>query len=399
MTLEGEHPRSLKYRHDFAATLPSGPGDVEGEVVFVGYAMTAPELNYDDFAGVDLKGKIALVVRGAPGVGAEIKPEYRTPDVKDANVAAHGGAGILYVVRPKEYRGNELQRKYSVMTPVKLPSVEVSREVASALLGQGFDLTKAMDEIDRQHKPHSVATGQRVRLKTQVDVDDQRPDRDVLGFLPGSDPKLQDRFVIICAHYDHMGVDADGQVFHGAYDNASGVATMLEAARALATDPPRISVLFAAWGAEESGMVGSNAYRNSPLFHSDKLVGVINLDAIGHADTVTVELSRTDKDAPRVFDFAQRLGVRYLELDQLGPSDGLTFSKLPVPVIQVVDEASADHIHILDDRPSLVDAQRLATLAQTAAMQVWWWGDHLTGHPLASRANRWWRTGSHATST
>ncbi len=367
--------QTLRYRRDYAATLVSGAGLAEAEVVFVGYAMVAPELNYDDFAGVDLTGKIALVVRGAPGVGAEVKPEYRSQQVKDANVAARGGVGILYVARPKEYRGDELQRKYSVMAPVKLPAVEISREVADKLLGTRVDLGEIVNEMDRRRKPHPFATGWRAKIKTQVTVDPERADLNVLGLLKGSDPAQQDRVVIIGAHYDHMGTDVDGAIFHGAYDNASGVATLLTVARILAADPPRCSVLFAAWGAEESGMVGSSAYRNAPGFRGDRLVGVINLDTIGRSDILTIELSRTDQGAAHILDFAQQLKVKVKEMGHVGPSDGMTFAKLPVPVIQVVDEGSTNHIHTLVDQVEGVNVQRLAAIARLVALQTWWWGD------------------------
>jgi hypothetical protein len=269
---EGEAPRPLELMKDYMPLLYSGSGDVTAEVVLVGYGITAPELGRDDYAGLDVTGKVVMALRGAPADGRDWL-KHDSHRARTANARAHGAAAYLFAE-------SAIANPNGVPIP-DLPMASVSEEFAMELLtGKGLapaDLRKVLSAGGTA----SFASGRSVRLAVTAPPPREVEAASVVAWLPGSDPALRGEHVIVGAHLDHVG---DWPVLlPGADDNASGSAAVLEIARAAARlqPRPRRSLVFVLFGGEETGLLGSRALAARPPAGLGRCVGVYNLDMVG----------------------------------------------------------------------------------------------------------------------
>jgi hypothetical protein len=274
--------------------------DVEAPLVFVGYGVTAPEMDYDDYRETDVRGKIVVLLPGAPPrfPSAE-RAHFSSLELKRANAAGHGAVGILAAwtehyerVLPWQVLAR-LSRTPTLRwlsaegepndAPPELRGAAILTSETSAWLFLGA--AKSFDEAvaaGQRSEPQAFALDARASIRmTSRHEGFESPN--VGAVLRGSDPNLAREFVVYTAHLDHEGigepVDGDS-IYNGALDNASGVAQMLEVAHAFARlpQPPRRSVIFLAVTAEEQGLLGSNYYANYPTVPIDQIVANINLD-------------------------------------------------------------------------------------------------------------------------
>ncbi len=295
-------PKAYRSGADFAPLGISDPGAVSGQVVFAGYGITAEEYRYDDYAHLDVKGKIVLVLRHEPQEQDE-KSVFRGREFthhagildKAVNAGLHGAVALALVNDPLPHEGeeDELIKVDSLTGPehLGLLAIQVKREVAEELLAAaGKNLKDLQAGIDRDLSNQSVALP--VQLEITVDVARRtRELENVLGILPGNDPALGGEAIVIGAHYDHLGLGERnslapklaGQIHYGADDNASGSAGLLELACDLASRARQLkrAVLFVAFAGEELGLLGSRHYTRSPLLPIEKTAAMINLDMIG----------------------------------------------------------------------------------------------------------------------
>ena len=340
------------------------------ELVFAGYGVQAPELQWDDFHGLDVKGKTIVVLVGDPPVARADAPDqlddrafggramtyYGRWTYKYEKAAELGAAGVLIVheTGPAGYGFDVVQgmgrERFDLITPDKnmgRASIEgwISLDAATALLkmaGQDYQKLKAL-AATRDFKPvalgltASMVIGQKMRT-----VDSQN----VIAKLTGSDPQLKDEYVAYTAHWDHLGVTTpregttDG-INNGAADNASGTAMVLEIGRALKSLPtaPKRTSLFLLVTAEEQGLLGSQYYAQMPLYPLNKTLAVINVDVVNQwgrtKDLVVIGLGASDLD-----DYAQALAAeqgRILKPDAEPEkgfyyrSDHFNFAKKGVP--------------------------------------------------------------------
>ncbi|MEP6593426.1 MAG: M28 family metallopeptidase, partial [Acidobacteriota bacterium] len=293
----------------------------QSELVFAGYGVEAPEFNWDDFKDADVKGKTIIVLVNDPAVPDPADPTRLDPKVFGGNAmtyygrwtykfeegARKGAAGVLVVhdTGPAGYpfavvQGSNLQEKFSLVTPNKnmdRAAVEgwITLDTAKkifAMAGKDFDALRKQ-ALTRDFKP--VALGVKASLgiaNTLRTIDSQN----VVARLDGSDARMKDDFVIYSAHWDHLGVGAPVKgdtIYNGALDNASGVATVLEIARAFTKiqPQPKRSILFLLVTAEEQGLLGSEYYATNPLYPLAKTAANINLDGVnqwGRTTDVTV---------------------------------------------------------------------------------------------------------------
>jgi hypothetical protein len=287
-------------------------GKIEGPVVFCGHGISAPDLGYDDFAGIDVRNKIVLVAAGKPGGRRPDSPfnipEHwarfegrRTPAENCARLLARKGAAALLVaddsmdryVSPHGYKRDArimsssnrvFSPPLSVADPM-VPTFWVSNRIAEAAFQKiSKDYAETVKRIDAELRPYSFSLP---GLEVQVKVDMEQKVSvcgNLIGMIEGSDPDLRKEYVVIGAHLDHVGMNKDGYVFNGADDNASGSAGVLQIARALALNPekPRRSVVFAHWTGEEKGLIGSRYFLEFPTFPLKDVVAYINLDMISH---------------------------------------------------------------------------------------------------------------------
>jgi hypothetical protein len=269
---EGGERKALAYFHDFLPLLFSGSGDVTAEVVFVGYGITAPELGRDDYAAVDVTGKVVMAVRGAPDDGRDWLA-HDSHRARTANARKHGAAAFLFAESAVANPNGE---------PIEgLAMAGVTDDVADGLLA-GHGVTVAgLRKALAAGGVVSFATGRSVHLAVSARAPRRSEAGSVIAWLPGSDPGVASEYVIVGAHLDHTG---DWPVLlPGADDNASGSAAVLEIARAAAhlAPRPRRSILFVLFGGEECGLLGSRALAGHLPASLGKCVGVYNVDMVG----------------------------------------------------------------------------------------------------------------------
>ena len=303
---------------DFYPQRFSANGNVAGPLMFAGFGMVAPKLDYDDYRAPQVKGAVVLALAHEPG---ETDPESPFEGVINMQAAGalektlaaqeRGAAAILFVADVHNHPGEanfegEAQNFWPSAAPrierytlaqwadrVTIPALTISPALADQLLrrtGKSLAELSAAAESRRGSTPILVPDT-RIEVTSTV----QRhviPDRNVVGLLEGSDPDLKDEWVIVSAHFDHDGADAVG-VFNGADDDGSGIVSLLEIAEAYALaaeagQRPRRSVLFAAWNSEERGLLGAWAYAETPLHPLTQTVAVLNMDMVGRNEEVPV---------------------------------------------------------------------------------------------------------------
>ncbi len=284
LTLPNGEQRKFNPEKEFLPLFLSSNGEVEGELVFVGYGLSAPEKGYDDYANIDVSGKIVLALRGMPANDSKFAQESVFPS--KLRVAREKGAkAIIFVSGPLSPFEDEPVPFWNepVMQDSGILSVTTKRAFAESL----FNLEAVQKQIDETRKPFSFAlSGTKVRIKVNLQRE-RIEDANVIGLIEGSDPKLKKEFVVIGAHYDHIGVavtrDGKKEIFNGADDNASGTSGLLELAQYFAANRERIkrSLLFIAFGAEERGLIGSRHFVENPTIPFNNIVAMINMDMIG----------------------------------------------------------------------------------------------------------------------
>lgn len=268
----------------------SGSGEVTAEVVWVGYGVSATELNYDDYEGIDVKGKIVLMNRDVPYKDVR-NPEYSKwvkycyHQYKVENAAAHGAAGMLYI------DGNSANPNISYIENMIVCGIG-PEPLADIFAGLGKDNESLLKQTDKSFRPASFATNKTMTIRANTTRHPEGKTCNVAGMIEGTDPLLKDEVIIIGAHLDAVG-NAGGLLVAGGLDNASGVADIMAAAKALATSGIKLkrTVLFLLIGGEETGLVGSKHYTRNPLFPKEKTVTYINLDMVGNGTGLAVSAS------------------------------------------------------------------------------------------------------------
>ncbi|MBU2678563.1 MAG: M28 family peptidase [Gammaproteobacteria bacterium] len=346
----------------------------DAEVVFVGYGIQAPEYDWDDYKGADLKDKILLMMNNDPDwdpelFGGDTRLWYGRWDYKYLSAARQGAAGAI-IIHTAPSAGYPFQVVQTSWTGVQyeLPAGDEPRTQVNAWLTEdaardlvqmaGLDLDELREAaFNRDFKP--VPLG--VTTSIDMDVDLQRvQSANVLGLIPGSDPDLSDEVVIYTAHHDHLGIgtpnDDGDAIYNGALDNATGVAQTLAIAKAIKSLPaaPRRSVLIALVGAEEQGLLGSEYYAANPTFAPGKIAANLNFDGgniWGHTHDVTfVGLGKSSIDQIATMIAAEQ--GRVVKPDQFADkgyfyrSDQFSFAKIGVPAMYL--DTGTDFV----DRPA-----------------------------------------------
>jgi Zn-dependent M28 family amino/carboxypeptidase len=331
----------------------------DAEVVFVGYGIQAPEYQWDDFKGMDLKGKILLMLNNDPDwdpalFQGETRLYYGRWSYKYESAARQGAAGAI-IIHTQPSAGYPFQVVQSGWTgeQFSLPSTGapalplqtwVTEDSAQALarLG-GQDLAKLV-EAARSRDFQPVPLGVRTSISIRNAVT-RKTTANVAGLLRGSDPSLANEVVVYTAHFDHLGVgepDAEGdRIFNGAVDNASGVAEVLAIAKAFKAlpQPPRRSVLFLFVAAEEQGLLGSQWYSENPTFPPGRIAANINIDSgnvFGRTSEV-IFIGKGKSTLDEVVERYARAQGRTVQPDEMSDrgffyrSDQFNFARIGVP--------------------------------------------------------------------
>lgn len=262
------------------------------EVGFAGYGISSAELKYDDYAVSNVKGRVAMVFAGTPDGDNPHGQFAQAGEIrfKVAAARAAGAQALLIIASEEKLKDDRLSRlAYDNTGEAGIPVMVISRQLAGKLLGSqlaGFE--QAADARKATGESRLPVRGLKLDFATNV-VRRETPSFNVIGVLPGTDPKLKSEAIVIGAHYDHLGLGGEGSgslsartgIHHGADDNASGVAGLIELARMLSSLKLKRTVVFIAFSGEEEGLIGSSYYVNHPIVPLQNTVAMINMDMIG----------------------------------------------------------------------------------------------------------------------
>ena len=377
LALNGKDSINIPY-HFFDEYMPgssSGPGTMRAEVVFAGYGITAPELGYDDYSGISVKGKIVLMRPEAPlspAAGAQkFTPwqAYSTHQYKMLNAIKHGAAGILYHYGPLANTNNDYHRDLLV-------TMVGNRVVEDLFKGTGKVYGDLVSKISADLKPQSFSTGKTITIKNITEFYPDGVGMNVIGLIPGTDPELKKEVVIIGGHLDHCGMD--WEICPGANDNASGIAVMLGVAKAISSSGIHFkrSVLFIGLGAEEQGLVGSKAYAANPVFSVSQTVGFINLDCVGIGPNLH---AGGGENYPELYNAVNQANTGYVHRNlttsfstNLGRprSDAAIFMQAGIPTLSFSSSGGAGAYHTPDDKPSTIWPETLEDLATILTLAI-----------------------------
>jgi len=392
LVANGDTKKDLKTKQDFVPFSFSSSGQAAGSVVFAGYGVTAEEYQYDDYANLDVKDKIVVVLRYEPtGFAAKSGNQgltHHSQMITKAINARNHGARAVVLVNGKLGDGEEdlLTRFGSVSGPenIGIVFVQVKNDVAESWLQTaGKRLQDVQDQINSSTKPASFALPDNFRLALNVHIETTRATvNNVLAYLPGQ----TEGYVIMGAHYDHLGrgnfdslaPSQIGQIHPGADDNASGTAGVLELARLLAPQRGQLrrGILFMVFAGEELGLLGSAEWVKEPTRPLEKAVAMINMDMIGRIkdDKVYIGGVGTGSTFKPILEQAQKDSGFKIEYSAGGysSSDHTSFVSKKIPVLFFFSGLHSDYHKPSDtwDKINAPSAAKLLDLIGSVAVQL-----------------------------
>jgi hypothetical protein len=266
---------------------------VNAPAVFAGYGFAAPSQHFDDVAGLDLKGKVAVVLAGnPPSVHGPLRAYYRTPAERWSALQAAGAIGLITIPDPNQSRpaaGGASRPAIELDAPgvFALKDLKLSATVSSPaaeifFAGSGHTLAELQALSDAGNPLPKFALNVTIHAHTEVKQLKQFTAPNVIGLLEGSDRKLKNEYLVVSAHLDHLGVGRPvngDSIYNGAMDNAAGIASLIEVAKALSKGPrPKRSILFIAFTGEEEGELGSQYFSGHPTVDVRQIVADLNMD-------------------------------------------------------------------------------------------------------------------------
>jgi hypothetical protein len=294
--------KNYTYPDEYYPGMNSGNGVITAEVIFVGFGVTAPELNYDDYKGIDVKGKIVLMNRDVPYTDPR-NPEYKKwvgycyHQYKLQNAVKHGAAGMLYI------DGNLANPNISYDPSIIVCGIG-PQPLADIFAGLKTTNRELIAKIIKEFKPASFNTGKNFTIKANTTRHPEGKACSVVGIIEGSDPELKNEVIIIGGHFDAVG--KAGKIVNGALDNASGCVDIMAAAKAMAQSGIQLkrTVMFMLLGGEEVGLIGSKVYVDKPYFPKEKTITYINLDMVGNGTGLAVNTGSPYKELLSYFEQA-----------------------------------------------------------------------------------------------
>ena len=401
---DGEAQERFEFGEDFVP-IHRANGSVRGPLFFGGFAIQSSREKYDDFKSHKPEGCVVLLFEGEPRHRKKFDGPEVTPDASIWSqlelVADYGAVGALVVQRTPEGAEpdpeNRLDFRYTWAAwqgerpdrqPSKsLPALHISMDCATRLLGT--DARKLAEKMDKTGRPTKL------RLKDKVVSLDSRTKRErvrhdnLVAVLPGTDEALREQYVVVGAHYDHIGVGPRGRIGYGADDNGSGVSALLEVAQALAVEPPRRSVIIASFTAEEDGLIGSRELVANLPVPKDKIVAMVNLDQIGFGKSSETSVLGTAHNPAlvSVLERARKLhssGIKRVEYgtrEELGGeiqlflrSDHHEFHRAGIPALfffEGLPLSDNKDYHTWRDTVENVDLDKVANTARLVYSTVW----------------------------
>jgi aminopeptidase YwaD len=354
---------------DFTPLGISSNGTAEGKLVFAGYGIYAPYLDYNDFndAGgntVNIEGKIIVIMRYSPTYMNTSNDKFRTYEELRAKIAAFRDlkpAGII-VISPPDNTSSEDELMSIGFDMIQqnsgFPIINTRRAIFELFLKQrGYDLNKIQSDINNTFKPNCIELND-ITASFNVDLqNDVAHTGNVIGYLEGTDPVLKNEVIVLGAHFDHLGYGGPNSMYrgkerlihHGADDNASGTAGVMELAQKFAANKGNLkrSILFLCFTGEEEGLIGSSYFTKSEKFKEFNIVAMINMDMIGRLKDNKLILNGTGT-SPFWVPEIEKLNKTYsfstsMSPDGFGPSDHSSFYGKNLPVLMFFTDLHEDY--------------------------------------------------------
>jgi hypothetical protein len=396
--IKGGVGTSYEIKTDFTPFDMTANRTVSAPLVFAGYGITAPEYHYDDYAGIDAKGKIVVVLRHEPREEdtasvfmGKSATDYSNVLRKVAIARDHGALAVFVITDPLNHtslapRGfpwpslsrtipkDALPITLAAEEGSKIPVIHVGESIVNVLFGSVEELKALQTRIDSAMAPHSfdiAGTNAWVQTTTNVTM---MPTNNVVGFLEGSDPVLKDQIVVVGAHYDHVGykkqhADGEDYIYNGADDNASGTCALMGVAAGLGAlqERPKRSILLIAFAGEEKGLFGSEYYVRHPLFPLDSTVAMLNMDMVGRNGEDSLFLIGVGS-SPDLAQIAREEDARvgFVLVDEVlssGGSDHMSFQKRNIPSL-FFHSGLHPQYHQVSDSPDLINISKLTNAAR-----------------------------------
>lgn len=370
---------------DFAPFAFSENAAFSGEAVFVGYGFDIDDdsLKWNDYVGNDVKGKIAILLRADPEIDKNLSPFLKYSRDRDkALLARDMGAVAVLLVSGKVY---DPEDKFEPLAKgeqsVGIPVFRISRTVANEILKAKQQTVDGLEKrLNEKRSPESFATGVNLSGRSDI-IQTTVPSRNVEMLIPGTDPVLRNQYVIVGAHFDHLGLGGPGSgsrvpdtlaVHHGADDNASGTAMLIELAQKLAVHPEshRRSIAVLAFSGEEVGLLGSKYFVEHPAFNLKNVDAMVNLDMVGRlTDSTSLQISGVGTSKPFkkvIYNSCDTTKLRLALSDEgYGPSDHASFYGQDIPVLFLTTGAHLDY-HTPSDTWDKINYNGMVEIADVA---------------------------------
>lgn len=356
---------------DFVPMIFSADTSLTAEMVFAGFGFDihSDQFSWNDYENIEVKDKIVIIFNGEPDIKERNSPfsDYSSDHYKAMVASDKGAAGVIFIYPAHEKKGNSLPRlSYSkVNSRSTIPVIQMTAEFANHAIFSEIKPLEALEKIITENKtPYSFLLNKKCTLSTEILIEKGKT-CNVAGMIEGSDPLLKHEYIVIGAHYDHLGMGGPGSgsrypetfaIHNGADDNASGVAGMLELAGMFKYSASEIkrSIIFVAFTGEEMGLLGSSKFTNHPPVDLNQIKAMINLDMIGRADTISKYLliggtgtAQENDSLFRIFEKNYHFDFKKMP-EGLGPSDHASFYAKNIPVLFVSTGAHNDY-HLWSD--------------------------------------------------
>ncbi len=355
--------KTYKLGEDYVCRGFSGSGNIETPVVFCGYGIHSKNNKYNDYDNVDVDGKIVMQFKDDPRWTLDgERIGYNSLRKKAALAKENGAVGIIYVSKPNTKNPQKPigSVKYGEGAHLEnFPQIHIDLNTAKDFFeNSSVTLSELQKQIDTQKQPNSIPLGTKARIKVDANYIPEQSTMNVVGMVPAQNQT--DEYIVLGAHLDHVGGQAGEVYFPGANDNASGVASMLELARMFSLNKPQNrSIIFIAFAAEESGLEGSSYFVNHSPIDSGKIYAMLNMDCVGHGDSVVVG---GGKSAPDLYESVKEQDtlMKSMVIDRTwrgGGADATPFFEKGIPTLYFATKNSYEHLHLPSDKPETLNKE------------------------------------------
>jgi hypothetical protein len=361
----------------------SESGVATGDIAFVGYGITSS--SYDDYAGIDVKGKIVIMLRGLPKWAEKNESMRQLSSIRTKATAAREKGALAVIFVNKNGDSADVLERFGLDRLGKnsgIIALQARRSTCAKVFpAKGTSLFVAEQEIEKTQKPKSFLLANTTANLSVDLVFQESITQNIIGIVEGTDPRLRNEYVVVGAHYDHIGMGDENSlasttepmIHFGADDNASGTAGVLELAQAFKRKPAKRSIVFMTFSGEEKGLLGSKHWVSNPTIPINQVAAMINLDMIGRLKDGKLNIQGTGTSSiwPRVIDSA-KAGLPLTvttTADGFGPSDHSSFTAKNIPVLFYFTGLHGDY-HRPSDTWDKVNADGIATVVKMVEKTV-----------------------------